>query len=244
MIDRLRRRLRLITYYSSSRRRSAGTVGRDRVLLVVPLFAVGAMLLGEAVVVRPVTIRDVQGKLYGDPTGPLVATVRDSERGARWAVGRLSGEWTISVTSVDRGWPFASSGVARPPRLQLNLYDEVGTRSEIEVAADAPERHAILAALAAVEERALATAWRRQQPLETGRYWLGTAVDTIIVWLLLSLLVVVTAPALALAVAVMVERRREVEAIRRTGGRCHVCDYDLRGLEFRDRCPECGSIAE
>ena len=63
-------------------------------------------------------------------------------------------------------------------------------------------------------------------------------------WLLLSLLVVVLTPALAIAVAVAEGRRREVEATRRTGGRCHACDYDLRGLEFRDRCPECGSITE
>ncbi len=244
MIDRLRRHLRLITYYSSSRRRSAWTRGRDRVLLFTPLVAVGAVLLGEALVVRTVTVRDVPGKLYRDSTGPVVATVLGPERGARRAEGQPFGEWTISVMSVERGWPFASSRLARPPRLLLNLYDEAGIRNEDQVAADAPERHAIRAALASSEERALATAWRRQQPRETGRYWLRTAVDTVILWLLLSLLVVVLTPTLAIAVAVAEGRRREVEATRRTGGRCHVCEYDLRGLEFRDRCPECGSITE
>ena len=55
------------------------------VLLFTPLVAVGAVLLGEALVVRTVTVRDVPGKLYRDSTGPVVATVLGSERGApRW----------------------------------------------------------------------------------------------------------------------------------------------------------------
>ena len=39
----------------------------------------------------------------------------------------------------------------------------------------------------------------------------------------------------------MTDKRLQREARRRASGKCMNCGYDLTGLEFNERCPECGA---
>jgi predicted Zn-ribbon and HTH transcriptional regulator len=42
--------------------------------------------------------------------------------------------------------------------------------------------------------------------------------------------------------SLVLARRMGRRAQLRAEGKCHVCGYDMTGLEFNERCPECGQI--
>ena len=45
--------------------------------------------------------------------------------------------------------------------------------------------------------------------------------------------------------AMNLRARRDRGRLQRLAtGRCAECGYDLRGLEFNERCPECGQLVE
>ena len=84
--------------------------------------------------------------------------------------------------------------------------------------------------------------WRGGGPERRFR-WLAIGAGALVWWVILyvlAALVILCARAWATA------RRRQRQdrwSVRRAEGRCAHCGYDLRGIEFSERCPECGHLA-
>ncbi|MHC5113998.1 MAG: hypothetical protein ACYTGP_06170 [Planctomycetota bacterium] len=249
MLHRLRRKLWYISYHSASRTRTAWTVAREWSLAVTLALAPPAMLLSEGLAVRTTSLRQVSGKIYGHAEGPFISVIDDPEVWRR--VPDLSdipphGEFTAMLTRSDRGWPFASAHAPIDITLELNLYEEVGSRPDARLAPDEPRRVAMTEALRRAGYDEFVERWiasdAGDEPHERG--WLASVGSTMVWWLML-LLAANAFIVVARAFAIMIDSHRSDRvAVRLAGGRCATCDYDLRGLEYNERCPECGSLIE
>ncbi|MDY7107530.1 MAG: hypothetical protein SYC29_02735 [Planctomycetota bacterium] len=244
MLRRLRQEIRLIGYYSANRPRTGWTRAAEWALVVALILAVPAMLLCEALITRTVLTDQVQGLIVrGGDAGSFVAVVQEEPGKAWWPPGEPYGEFFIEVAQLHRGWPFTTSITREPARLDLNVFAEQGMRRDVQLPADAPLRKALERALAEsgeqekVQRRAAAPAARPPQ-----RTWLGSIVGTAMWWMILTFVAFITIRLMQFATMIMRAQHAARMADRLARGRCPSCGYDLRGLEFNERCPECGTL--
>jgi hypothetical protein len=242
VLRRIRHRLFLISYYSKSRDRSGWSLAIDVALFVSFFLALPAALAAEALYERPITRQSVEGRISGVAGGPFEARVMTGERDERWTEVHPWGEWELIVRSTDRGWPFSSVRRLKAPALDLNRFQDPGTARDVLLMADDPERVAIERALEADERPDLVETWRRGRSTEAERHWLGLLANTMVWWVVLSFASVSGIRTLSFLALVRRAKRVDRGADRASTGRCRNCDYDLTGLEFHERCPECGGL--
>ena len=242
MIRYLRRQLRLIHYYSATRDRTAWTVAAEWALLASILLAVPAMLLAERIVRRAETAEEVTGAISGKPNGPF--TVILDQPDARFAHSRWDpyGDFDLTVADVHCGWPFTSAVERRPATLDLNVYVEQTVRRNARLDADDPLRVTIERALSENGETAMLGAWREERWPQLRRHYRGSVGGTLVWWMMLSFVSVAGLHVIRFATIAMSVRRENIKTGRIARGRCPNCGYDMRGLEFNDRCPECGAL--
>jgi hypothetical protein len=244
----IRRRLRLIRYHSAPRRSSAWSTATDMVLAAALLLGWPAAMAADQIVRNErdgATLRvrltlDSDGAVRGEPIS--VATIT-----APAARDRVPyGECEVLFRSRSQGWPLISTIKGQEPGYRLNLFGQPQGARWVEFAADSPERGAIEEAIAA-SERDPAMAWLAAGEPGIGEAefrwcaWLGNGM----LWCLMLLgggIIGVQGARLAAFIAGL--RVRLARARLRRRGRCAACGYDLRGLEFSERCPECGTLAE
>ncbi|MCP3904365.1 MAG: hypothetical protein GY715_12110 [Planctomycetes bacterium] len=249
MLKRLRYKLWSIRYHSANRERTVWTAARDWSLAVSLALAIVALFVSEVFVARTGTVREVRGKVYVVDGGPLAAAVDDTE--ARYLTRDLIGlptdaEFAVLLQRAERGWPFASADAPPHVQLDLNILNEVGTRTDARLAPDDPHRAAITAALRLAGHDELVALWRAVEAGEARprRSWLAS-LGSVMVWWLILLAAANVGIILARAGAITIYSRHADRAVERLArGRCPSCDYDLRGLEYSDRCPECGELVD
>jgi hypothetical protein len=244
----VRRRLRLVSYYSAARRRTKWTRLANGALLVALIVAAPAMLAAESLVERREVAREIRGIIVGGPDEALIAHVHDETRSARlWRdEANPYGEWSARVAVVRRGWPAATSTGRSAALLEVVVFDDGRTRADADVGAGSPIRAAIGLALDLAGESALAAevVAGPQPATATQRRWLASIVGSLVWWAVLYGAGLVVIGLLRLASMHAAGARHGRRAERRASNRCAVCDYDLTGLEYHARCPECGALIE
>ncbi len=254
MLRVLRRKLHAIDYYSARRERSLWTRLRDAALPVTLLATLPIVALMNLVLQRPIAGEMHHGTIWRDLDHAHTAIFddfaderpshlpRSTESPAPDERGISAGQFRLYARHAERGWPLTTSRVDLPIDGEVELYRERGRTRWRMLDDENGARMAIIAALS--EKRAPQDLVQAHQveshvtvyPLR----WLGNAM---IWWALLYLGAAIALVCLHFAVT-RIQRRVALRARRlRRSGRCPNCAYDLRGLEFSDRCPECGDLS-
>ncbi len=244
MLRRIRRQLQLIRYHSATRRHTAWTRALECALVLSLLLAIPAMLVFESAVVEQIDVSEIDGHIFGDPTGPCRAEVNEVRGGMRWTPEQPCGEFIIKIVNVERGWPITTSWARRPAALDLNLYDESSKRRDAQLPEYSPLRIAIEEALAEPDYDQYLTSWNDQQTPDVSRHWLGTLGSSVLWWVILTLALAALVELTRFFSLVVAANQADRMANRQAKGLCGACGYNMRGLEFNERCPECGQMVE
>jgi hypothetical protein len=242
MIARIRRKLRDIRYHSARRPRTRWTALREMVLVLSLPAAVAMLFVGESLFSRSASLHSASGALFGQPDPAAFAAIIDQhdDRTERWR-RRWWADFTVAIREERRGWPIPSHTHRPPAQVDLNVLSEEGTRGFVVLPAAAPEREAIEQALARAGPRVLHDAFNRGY-VERVRIWHGTILAVMTWWVVLTFTGTALVGIAQLASVRRGSRRSGIKQTRVARGLCHACGYDLRGLEFHDRCPECGTL--
>ncbi len=186
----------------------------------------------------------VSGKVYQYGDGAFRAslagndlpfeTVRDSV---------FYANFTFIVAGERHGWPFVSSHRQPEPLLEMDVFSTGQFRQRVDLPIDSPLRAAIGAAMFQGGHTKEVEFWRGTIPGADHR--ITTWIANGIVWTFVLTLSVGASISTArfgwLFVAV---GRSADERQRKREGLCTACGYDLRGNEFGERCPECGTLTQ
>ena len=242
MLRRLRHKLAMIRYYSAPRKETAWTRAADVALWITLLLALPAAWIGDVSHADHEPGPAVSGFLIGENVQNLEAwAVTDRNIKQNPPEGRNFGRWRLHVTDVHRGWPLITSVHRQPAQLDLDILSEPRERVNAQLAADDPIRIAIARELEQEEQTDIIAAWA--QLSSEGRYhWMNWLIAAGGWWILMaftSWIVIAIARLATLYVRDRIALKRHNLAAE---GKCAQCGYDLTGLEFRDRCPECGTL--
>lgn len=250
-IARVRRTLREIDRSSATRDRSPLVRVRNTLLVLSLLTAPVVPLLATHVVTREVEI-GVVGLGLERRGGTIASVSADDDGGFAWTpTATMVGEARIVAVIEDRGWPIT---VARSLRLDrtvdLYLPPDSPRREDPELLAQvrAAIDEGVAVRAAVIPGRGPDELVRRLQRQRGGadpqieRIAVGTVLAALTWWVGTSMVLLAATP----VVRWLLHVRSEVGHVRartvRARGRCPACGYDLRGLEWSDRCPECGRL--
>lgn len=234
----------MIRYYSASRPGTRWSRARDISLFVSMALAVVAVYLTIIAVARTQTRETIYGRVMTTPSGGIKVLIIDEEdRYIPWA-GDITpvSEFELKVIVEDRGWPVTTSRLVRAPQLDIKQLTEANTRVDVAYDENDATARAIIAALESDERNALAQAWMNPRPQRTTLplgWVFGITLWTAMLWILCMIGIV----GLRLIVFSISAKQQIQGARHRAQGHCVHCGYDLRGLEFQERCPECGNLA-
>ena len=191
---------------------------------------------------NPATV--VSGKVYQYDDGAFrvslsgddlpLALVRD------WV---FYANFTFSIAGQRRGWPFISSHRQPEPLLEMDVFSSGRPKQFVDLPIDSPVRAAIGAALFQGGHTEEVEVWRGVVPAIRHRHatWLANG----IIWtLVLTVLVGGSISMLRLGWLFVSVGRSADRRQRRRKGLCTACGYDLRGNQFGERCPECGTLTQ
>lgn len=260
MLSYVRQKLRMIRYYSAPRRRTLLTRFVDAGLIAAIVLAFPAAWLADAEVEDEAVLIRRSGHL-SRVDGGVAARVLDPDAPAPPRSDVPYGEFHLTLIEQRRGWPVSSTVIQPHVELDLNLYDQPGMQRNADLDPNAPERLAILEALqrgrAAEmgrsqidpdEAEAIAAAYddliRRwgEGGVRVERRVLGWTFNTAACWVILSFAFSAIAAVLWVMAMILLHNRETLKDQRRREGLCVNCGYDLYGLDFNERCPECGTI--
>ncbi len=234
----IRERLRLIRYYSATRRYDRWRRMLDIAVATALVAAWPATWLLDRSYVRVGKSYTISGNLYEDPDEQVWVWLPPplpppDVRGDATFIGAFR----IAMRGEDHGWPFVTSYGHRRLAFNVEIFDEPRSLGVHDLPPDSPVRHAINSALGT---RRLATAtWDGRAIKNRARRWVANG-------LVLSVLLVLAAFGLVAVLRIgslfrIAEKRQRV-AHRRQSNRCTACGYDLHGSVFSERCPECGTL--
>ncbi|TVQ58144.1 MAG: hypothetical protein EA377_00320 [Phycisphaerales bacterium] len=253
MLRAIRQKLDAIDYYSADRERTGWTRLREAALPFTLLITLPVVALINLTVQQPVDGQEVTGAFHRNDDGTLIASFDDLEDNststdASMNYGRddegrrYAGNFSLTTQHADRGWPLVTSIQQLPLAGSVNL---IGSSSRLNFRALAADHHALQAINAAIEDaRAPAVIRAADQSVhETSQFpirWVGSAM----IWWALLYLGLSVALIAAEFITTRIQRRIAFRARHlRKQGLCPTCGYDLRGLEFSERCPECGDLS-
>lgn len=241
MLGRLRHKLRMIRYYSAPRRETVWTRAEDWALVVALILSIPAAWVADRVAAEPRAAITTSGLLLGENEDELRGWVITDMNRRMEPPGRVFARWSLVVTDIYRGWPLTTSVHRQPATLNLDIVDEPSPRKNVVLPPDSPTRRIIAGALR--EEQMLETLEAWEMPVTKSRqhwwewiaawawWWIGLTVTS---WFGIRVIKLVT---------VRVQRLKKIRQLDlRAQGKCAACGYDLTGLEFNERCPECGTL--
>ena len=254
MLRLIRRRLRLIRYYSAAREETAWTRAADISLVASLLLAPVAAWVADGAMVHPIDPITVSGVVLreGNAHRAVVTTVNgettvtpvDVLDPARWADFRLESEGVI------RGLPLRTSEFHDVPQVRLVFRDPDRASQTL-----MPEGEVFEAIMAGTESAAghrlhegrfaelmpVMQRWAEQREARTSLTgaWIGNTMLWMVILFVVSSVGLIV---VRFSVILFFSTRSAKRAMRIAEGRCPECDYDLRGLEFSERCPECGKL--
>lgn len=241
MLRRVRHKLRMIRYYSATRQVSRWSRAFDAACIASLLLALPITWICNNVVKNEFTAASLGGHIHQLDDQSLVAVISvDGDRSIR-EFGKPEGNFKLSAIEQRRGWPFPTSIRRQPAMLGLDVLKETKSRGIAPFNASDPFHQAIDAELKRIGQDDLRNTWHRPsaESTQTWKGWLGSSV----VWLCMlvgasSVLIGVS----RYAAQVLGGKRSLRHAQLRAKGKCVTCGYDMTGLEFNERCPECGSL--
>ncbi len=256
-------KLRLIRYYSAPRRRTKLTRFVDVALIAAIVFALPATYLCDVSVRQESLIIVRDGELSRVGGDEVLATILNPEINFRARTDVPYGEFSIKLIELQRGWPLKSTYEQTRVILDLNEYDKPGVQRDVHLDEDNPLRKEILRAIDSAkyselsmsqgdgeEIAALRTGytnlidnWREDSVGIDRRLW-GWVINTVAWWLMLSAVFSLMAAALWVLLLIFLHNQQLLASQRHQEGLCANCGYNLYGLDFHGRCPECGTIIE
>lgn len=231
-------------YYSARRLRTKWSRAGDVALVIAVLLSPVAVAFMNSAVVTKRERDHVFGRLMIGSSGKLFAQLIPKElKSSPWLSGTTPmSEFEIVVFSEVRGWPVTTASVVQSPAVEITEIAEQQTRKGVVYRADYSAARAIVAGLESAGQGALASSWMtlkiESNVLVLG--WIfGCAMWTVMLWVVMLLIIGVT----RLLLFTLLAKSQLRGAHFKADGKCAHCGYDLRGLEFQDRCPECGKLA-
>lgn len=239
MLGRLRHKLRMMRYYSAPRRETIWTRAEDWALVVALVLSLPAAWVADRVMTEPREAISVSGFLLGEREDQLRAWVKTDVRAEPG--GTLCARWSLVVTDVYRGWPLTTTVERRPATFNLDVPSEPAPRKEVKLAMDDPMRLVIAQELQRQGFEETAEAWQQQESITQIEWWSWLAAWagwwiglTLVSWFGIGVIRII---------ALRVQRWRKMKEWElRSEGKCVACGYDLTGLDFKERCPECGTL--
>jgi len=241
MLRRVRQKLRLINYYSATRKVTAWDRAGDVAFFASFFLCLPVALLMNYMVVKKSTAFDITGRFVmdgGQLTAPISRT--DSQRSSTFA-GQSLGNFHLTIDQAARGWPLTTSILRLPPRLDVDILSEVKERKNADLPADDPHRLAIERTLLEENE------FEALESFQTGeakikQQWIGWPVAAGVWWIMLAMGSSIAIGAARLATLWVQSKLSLRKAQMRAEGKCGHCGYDLQGLDFNEKCPECGEL--
>jgi hypothetical protein len=240
----IRERLRLIRYYSATRRYGRWSRMLDMAVVTALIAAWPAAWLLDRSCVRVGEPFTISGFLYEDPDEQVWVWLSPPPMPPSDVRGDAAfiGSFRIDLRGEDHGWPFVTSHGPRRLALNVEIFDEPRSLGAQDLPPGSPVRHAINSALETFGDTRLAAAtWDGSAIAGSNRAkgWVANG-------LVLSVLLVLAASGLVALLRIgslfrIAEKRQRV-AQRRETNRCTACGYDLHGSVFSERCPECGTL--
>ena len=158
----------------------------------------------------------------------------------RTAGDSVIGNFHVIVHDEWRGWPLVTTIIRPPARLDIDIVDEPKVRLDVPRDTADPRQQAIERILEA-DERFTALEARRQAGPVTTRQWWAWFPAIGAWWVILFAAAAISIQCLRFGSLWLRGRSAERAYRRRAQNKCAACGYDLTGLDFNDKCPECGA---
>ncbi len=214
----------------------------DIAFITTLILAVPVALLANMVAERATLVAEYHGRMVTKDDGTLSAFLVDPEHsGAGWAQPNPYGEFTLRVKHSEVGFPLTAQRRLLPIRADINVFVHPNRTTAHAMAEGEPERVAIADYLVQRGDAQLLQAWEGGSQ-ERQRTWLAVVMNILLWWVALYVAASVVIGAARIVWAFMIRRKRVRDTKYKQMGRCVSCGYDLRGLEFTARCPECGAL--
>ena len=244
MLRWLHRQLATIRYHSAARHATPWTRATDVALLASLVLAPIIAWLCDQIPLR----RSIDSDLYGRvglhvDRGEYEAWIMPVEKASEsWAASPTPyGEFWLVRAIEKRGVPLPSSIVHHKPSIRLEPFSREQPSVDGDLPPDSPIRVAIEGGLMKAGHDWVVAAWRDEQP-PPQRRWISLALNAGLWWIALSFVLWIAVNAARLIWVITGSRKLSRRFARESAGLCVHCGYDLRGLEFNERCPECGGL--
>ncbi len=240
----LRKRLRLIRYYSATRRYDRWSRVLDIAVVTALVAAWPVTWLLDRSFVRVDKPYTISGNLYEDPDErmwvwlPPPPLPPSDVRGDATFVGAFR----IAIQREEHGWPFVTSHGPRRLALNVEIFDEPRSLGADDLPPDSPIRHAINSALATFGDARLEAATWDGSAIGGSNLARGWVANGLVLSVLLVMAAFGLVPLLRIGSFFRIAEKRQRIAQRRQSNRCTACGYDLHGSVFSERCPECGTL--
>lgn len=226
----------------------------DIAFIATFLLALPMTLLADAMARKTTQAINVPGILGRSPEGAIDAWIMDSQTAAgantpaAASPGRsvaspsdtIIGNFNLSVFDDQHGWPLVTTISRAPARLTIDIIAEVGARQNVKRDVDDAYQKAISEALEFSDRDEAMAAWNLERP-QTRRQWWAWFPAVGAWWIMTFALAAISIQFLRFASLWLRGRRMQREHRRRSEGKCTACGYDMTGLEFNEKCPECGA---
>lgn len=234
----------MIRYYSATRRRTAWTTAMDIALAGAVAMAWPTVWLADQFYIRTDPTVLVRGKVYQDPDGAFMASVSGDDVPVELVPDSVFyANFKFSSASERRGWPFVSSHRRPQPLLEMDVFSTGQPKELVDLPSDSPVRAAIAAALFRGGRTEEVEVWRGS--IAAARHRIAAWAANGIAWMLLLAFWTGTCVSVARLGWLFISAGRHAgRRQRHRAGLCTACGYDLRGNEFSERCPECGTLVE
>lgn len=201
-----------------------------------------AAIACDYLVDRTQIVAEYDGRLQREEDNEIVAALIDRDRAPAWGGIVPIGVFEVQVIDRYSGWPLGAWVKKEPSKIDLHVFAE-GRSVEVDVGSledagvDPEIAAATLQALARLPER-----FDQRTEATTTWLWPRWLVNAGMWWVMLYVACILALVPVRIGWVVLRQRATVREHELRRRGLCPGCGYDLRGLEFHARCPECGKL--
>lgn len=256
LVRAVRQKLQLIRYYSATRPYNQWSRILNITMAIALVAAWPTTWVMDRAHLAHRTTSTVTGKLFENPDGRIWGWITPPSAPEGRGDAVFHGAFHITVQTEDRGWPFVTTQGRQYADMNVELFAEGRSLAAGDLRQDSPVRTAIERVLVGADHAdAVAALWGGEATgvdaagASRPRVWVANGIVwsmilVIAVWLIVSVtrvgaLFVALARLGSLPIQAAYTSKEERRHLR---GQCVSCGYDLRGSDFSERCPECGTL--